>query len=219
MIALISINSPEYRELAELTWHQNKVSYCKRHGFFSYSREIESHQKMCFEKFRIAKHVFNTKISGQTIDWVFATGCDSLITDFTNDLSAIVSNSGAASLIAIADVNSIINGDNFLVRNDATGRFIVDRILELEDTSGTEQEAMINLSVEFPSMFQIVPQRTFNSYNYAIYNAAPETVVDKLGTKGHWHYGDLLIHFPGHGGHPELIIPYVQEWMGKIKYE
>lgn len=219
MIALVSMNSPEYQELADLTWFQNKVPYCKRHNFYAYSRVVDAYDKIGFEKFKMVNSVFHHKINGKDrIDWVWATGCDTIITNFTNDLSDVLTLAGSASFIVATDVNGI-NADSFLVRNDTIGRFIVERALELEATYDTEQQVIMNLTVEFPSMFKIVPQRTINSYNYDLYSTVPEHRIDKLGTNGHWQYGDLLIHFPGYSNHSEIIIPFVKDYITKVKYE
>lgn len=219
MIALVSTNSTEYQELADITWHQNKAVYCQRHNFYAYSKIVEPHAKIGFEKFRLAQSAFQHKINGtERIDWVWATGTDSLVTDFTNDLSELLASAGTASLLVSTDINGV-NADSFLVRNDPTGRFIVERTLELEPSYDTEQHVIDDLLLEFPSMFKILPQRTINSYNYDLYSSAPEHRLDKLGTNGHWQYGDLLIHWPGFSGNPEMRVEFAKEWMGKIKYE
>lgn len=216
MIALVSMNSPEYQEIADITWHKNKVPYCERHGFYAYARVIEAYAKIGFEKFKMAQFVFNHKIKGERIDWVWATGCDSLVTDFTNDLSGVINTN--KSFIVATDINGI-NADSFFVKNDVTGRFIVERALELESVYDTEQHVIDDLIIEYPSMFQIVPQRVLNSYNYDIYGTPEELRKDKLGTHGQWRYGDLLIHWPGFNANPEMRVAWAQEWLGKIKYE
>lgn len=208
-IALVSMNSLEYQELADITWLQNKVPYCERHGFGFYRSIVLPHAKIGFEKLRVVKSAF-----AEGFDWVWATGCDSMVTDFTNDLSKIIDTH--RSCIIATDINGI-NADSFLVKNDPTGRFIIDRCLELEERYDTEQHVIMDLTIEFPSMFHIVPQRTINSYNYDLYSTPEELRFDELGTQGDWQYGDLLIHWPGFMNNPEMRVKFAKAMLDQIK--
>lgn len=211
-IALVGVHTTFYAELASLTWDQNKKLFCKRHGFIGEDRLLTEYNvnNICFDKMRLVLEYF-----ANGADWVWATGTDSMVTDFTNNLSAILKTE--ASFIVASDRNSI-NADSFLVKNNVFGRQIMDFVLSRESTAA-EQQAVIDAFNEVPpGTMQLVPQRLINSYNYDLY-PCPQDRFDKLGTDGHWQYGDLLIHWPGYSSRPDLRCEWARAYMNRIKYE
>jgi hypothetical protein len=210
-VALVGVHSLLYSELAELTWDQNKKLYCERYGFFGEDRLIDLDKRspnIAFDKIRLCLEYFN-----RGAEWIWATGTDSLITDFTNDLSLILDTK--ASFIVASDRNGI-NADSFFVKNDNQGKLILDFILSKEEL-GAEQQAIIDaFGITVPGVMSLVPQRVMNSYNYELYPNS-EDRQDKLGTDGHWQYGDLLIHWPGFSSRPDLRCEWAKQYMHKIK--
>lgn len=222
MIALACVYTEPFTELSRLTGDENKLLYCDRHDFSWNNKFIASYDKIGFEKIRLVKDIlpFN--------EWVWCTGTDSLITNFTNNLSELTNTD--ASFIITSDRNGI-NADSFLIKNDAVGRFIIDWSLENEHWLASEQEGFARLFGQLePTMLgwrhvegglaptiKMVPQRAMNSYNYNLY-PNPEESFDKLGTDGNWQEGDLLIHWPGFADNPELRVGWAREYMQRIKY-
>lgn len=214
MIALVGVHSPEYQALADLTWGQNKALYCRRHGFIGEDKLTEIHPKFSFEKFLLAKNYFTYA----DVEWVWGTGTDSMITDFTNDLSALTATN--ASFLVATDRNGI-NADSFLIRNSIKGNHVLQWLLQRMEDHLDEQAAINSLfcSNAFePGVLEIVPQRAINSYNYNLY-PNPEDRFDKLGNDGQWQYGDLLIHWPGFTANPERRVVWAKEYLNKVKYE
>lgn len=208
MVALVSMHSPEFKELAALTG-ANKKEYCEKHNFIWHDEEVGSYFSS-FIKFTIIKKMLN---DNPAIEWVWFTGADSLITDFTNDLSTIVGGEKRPLLIA-TDRNGI-NADSFLVRNSVEGQWLLNWFLFNENLFDSEQAAIVAVSEQMPLLINILPQRIINSYNYDLYGYPR---LDKLGTDGHWQYGDLLIHWPGFTDNIEMRISFVNEWLPQIKY-
>ena len=213
-VALVGVHTLEYAELADLTWTQNKELYCKRHGFVGEDRLIplelvSKWGNIAFDKMRLVLEYFD-----KGAEWVWATGTDSLITDFTNDLSSIIETK--ASFVVASDCNSV-NADSFLVKNDVDGRRMINYILSREPT-GAEQYAIGELfRLNNPGKVQMVPQRVLNSYNYDLYSRVGKDRLDQLGTDGHWQYGDLLIHWPGFGSEPQRRCEWARQYMNQIK--
>ena len=214
MFTLVSIHSPEYRELSDLTWNKNKALFCDEHRLGGWCKEIPFSPKMCFNKFKMARGIFKRYPHTR---WVWATGCDSMITNFKNDLRDIVANTEASLLVA-TDRNGI-NADSFFIKNSDAGLGIIAQILELEPSVNEEQSAIIKLSSDnrFTGHISIRPQREFNSYNYDLY-PSPEQRFDKLGTDGHWQPGDLLIHWPGFADNVKMRIGWAKEYINKVIY-
>lgn len=210
-IGLVSLHSPEYSQLAQLTWHENKLLYCTVHGYLSLNEVLPFDPKMCFGKFRQAKQLFDAGA-----DYVWATGCDSLITNFTKTIEEIVSEHSAASFLITTDRNGI-NADSFIIKNDKIGNAMINWMALVGGAVYSDEQAAINAYIgsSVPGSMQILPQRAINSYNYNLY-PSPEARFDKLGTDGQWRPGDLLIHWPGFADNPEMRIGWAHEYKKMI---
>lgn len=183
-----------YAPLGDLTWYKNKAKYCEKHGYiphvYVYNNSSVPHGFMKMFHLR--------EILRDNIDWVWATGCDSMITNMTCKLEDIIDEK--YHLIIGTDQNGL-NADSFIIRNSEEGRYYVDYIIAgvdiYRDHPWAEQQAMIDCFDKFKDITKLVPQRTFNSYNYDFYPQCPKPNLDKLGTDGNWQEGDFLIHWPG----------------------
>lgn len=195
-ICVTSINFNNYTVLSNLTW-PNKVEYAERHGYSSFHKKDRFYGGgLClgFEKIGYIRDL----LDDPAIDWVFFLGCDTLITNMTVKLEDIIEKYGKThSFIVGADVNGI-NMDAFLVKNDKNGKEIMKRVWdarhELNGVWCYEQKWFWDNHKNYTEIIKVVPQRTFNSYDYKLYK---HNFIDKTGSDGRWIPGDFVIHWPG----------------------
>ena len=189
-----------YCALGNWTWTDNKRFYAEKHGYEPlckiYAKGDMPHG---FEKLFYILEIFSTH---KDIEWLWFTGCDSMITNMTIKLEDIIEKfaDDKTHLIISKDYRDI-NADSFLIRNSEAGRnyinFIFDQLDKYRNHNWLEQQAMIDHATQYSPIISYVPQRTFNSYNYDLYPDCPPPHVDKLGCDGNWKFGDFLIHWPG----------------------
>lgn len=195
MIALQCSYDIGYSRLGDLTWYKNKYKYCQKHD---YSPELHVYRNPPMSHGYMKIFHLREILKTPKIEWVWATGCDSMITNMTVKLESIIDEN--YHLIIATDQNGL-NADSFLIRNSEEGRYYIDYIISglsiYDKHHWAEQQAMIDCAKKFEKITKIVPQRTFNSYNYDFYPQCPKPNLDKLGTDGNWQEGDFLIHWPG----------------------
>lgn len=193
-IAIVSLNDINYQPLADLTWSQNKVEYAERHEY-AYACKTEGFYGVGvgFEKIWFLRDMLTEY---PDIEWLWWTGCDTLVTNMTTKLEDRVDNN--YHFIIATDCNGI-NADSFFIRNSPEGRAYIDMIIsrhmQYQSHVWAEQQCIIESLEEFKDIIKVVPQRDINAYDYGLY---PECIpLDKSGNDGQWKEGDLLIHWPG----------------------
>ena len=218
MIMVASIHDENYQELAKLTFEQNKKLYCARHNYPLIAKvgDFSSDYPIHFDKMSLILDAFE---ENQEIIWAYWLDCDALITNLEVRLESIIDDN--YHIIIATDWNGLNTG-SFLVKNSIEGKnwlkFIYEqRFIELyQDHPWHEQLAIINHFQEFSHLFKIVPQRTFNSYDFDFYQLLSGTDYprfDKLGTNGQWKEGDFVVHFPGLQNND--IIKYIKNYLEK----
>ena len=195
MYAITSLNDEKYQPLADLTWSKNKKLYCERHGYAGhqwtsgYDKSIPGG----FERMRLMRELM---IEHPEYEWVWWTGCDAMITNFTIRIEDKVI--PEYDLIIATDCNEI-NNDSFLIKNSEWSKNYLKQIVELEPKYRKhffyEQQAMIDTYAEHKEKIKIVPQRYLNAYKNDLY--PHQLPYDCLGNDGTWQKGDWLIHWPG----------------------
>lgn len=191
--ALVSLNDDAYQPLAKFTW-TNKIEYAERHNYSYACKNYDFYGVgIGFEKIWFIRDMMQTY---SDIDWFWWTGCDTLVTNMTTGLDTIADPN--YHFIIATDCNGI-NADSFLVRNSPQGQEYIEMIInnhsKYVNHSWAEQQCIIDSQQQYKEWIKIVPQRTFNSYDYSLY---PEcTPIDQYGNNGQWQPGDLLIHWPG----------------------
>lgn len=217
MFGMISHNDKGYQKLADLTWHENKEEYASMHGYGMYARTDNFQTTRPdglmsgFEKVYIARDVLT---DNKDFEWVWWTGTDSMITNFSTKIEDRIDNN--YHFIICADNNGI-NTDSMLFRNTPECLDFIDKILametELKDNWDTEQRAISyllgfpgtaepgwptgkNLVIdnEYKNIVKLVPQRYMNSFNYKLYHYTDHR--DKFLVNGNWSFGDWLVHWP-----------------------
>ena len=219
-VAIVSCHNPNYQILADLTWDKNKRLYAERYG---YSAEVKVWNSRGippgWEKMIHVKELFTDPT--KKIDWAWVTGCDSLITNFDKPITDIIDNN--YHFIIAEDINEM-NADSFLIRNSPEGNQYLDALIEKsfeveymnqppQGHGRFEQGAMVDTYEKWKHLIKVVPQRTFNSYDYSYLPWQPPQ-LDKTGHHGNWMQGDLLIHFPAMTLHRR--IKYVEHYMNCI---
>jgi hypothetical protein len=192
MHRLISFHNDDYEPLAQVTWYNNKIPYCERHGYSHY-----------FEKYvpgndgQIQKIAMILKqLEDPEVEWVWWTGCDVLITNWNTRIEDKIDNN--YHVIMSTDCNGF-NADSILTRNSEESKQYWKHVLEITKTLSWhwegEQKAIKDTYPEYSHLFKVVPQREMNAYNYAIWGGVyPST--DYLNTDGNWQQGDWVIHWP-----------------------
>lgn len=195
MYAVVSLNDEKYQPLADLTWNQNKQQYCEKHGYIgiNWTSGFDKNMKGGFERCRLIKELFE---SNKELEWVWWTGCDSMITNFDVKIEDKVLPD--CDLIIATDCNEI-NNDSFLIKNTEWSKKwlqdIYDGFSKYKNTMFLEQQAMIDSYPDNKDKIKIVPQRYLNAYRNDLY--PHQSKYDLLGTDGTWQHGDWLIHWPG----------------------
>jgi hypothetical protein len=196
-IVLASLHDQAYQPLGDITWTQNKIPYADLHEY-AYCCKTDNFYggvSLGFEKILFIRDLLNTYTE---IDWIWWTGCDAMITNFTIKVEERVDNQ--YHFIIATDCNGV-NADSFFVRNSPEGKGFIDHIIGkmplYKDHGWQEQQIIIDSLEEFKSIIKLVPQKLINAYDYKLY---PECQpVDKLGENGQWMPGDFLIQWPGTG--------------------
>lgn len=195
MYAVVSLNTDNYKPLADLTWEQNKKEYCERHGYLGINWNSGFDQSIPggFERCRLIRELM---IDRPDVEWVWWTGCDAMITNHTIKIEdKIVPD---CDLIIATDCNEI-NNDSFLIKNSDWSKNWLKEIREsypkYKNAIYLEQSAMIDSVPANRDHIKIVPQRHLNAYMNELY--PHQSRNDLLGNDGTWQKGDWLVHWPG----------------------
>lgn len=195
MYAVVSLNDAKYQPLADLTWNQNKKLYCERHGYVGINKTdgFVGNISIGFEKIHF---ILNLMKDRSDIEWIWWTGTDAMITNFTIKIEDKII--PEYDLILATDCNDI-NNDSFLIKNSEWSKNYMQTIADLEPKYKKhffyEQQAMIDTYADNKDKIKIVPQRYLNAYKNDLY--PHQLPYDCLGNDGTWQKGDWLIHWPG----------------------
>lgn len=199
------MHSEEYAELAKITIWGNKAEYVAR---WDYDLQVDTKPRpeydvptghsggLSWNRIATLLHLAKSGL----YDWLYAVGCDTLITNLTIPLESFIIETPWAHFIIAVDCYHF-NADSFLVRCSPEGIAFLEAILarfeEYKLHPWVEQEVMIQLLPEFRRIISILPQRRLNSYDYSLYSEPiHKLATDCLGHSGQWQPGDFLIHWP-----------------------
>lgn len=197
---MVTLNDEAYEPLADITFHKNKVEYCKRHGYEAIQKNSGFKlDHLGFEKIQFISDLFEER---PDLDWVHWSGTDVLVTNFNQRLENIID--ATYHMIVCFDGNGM-NVDSFLIKNSRVGRGLMKLILDVRPKYMNhywyEQQALIDYFFQAPLARDIIkplPQRVMNSYIYDLYpewQNRPHT--DHTGNDGDWQPGDFMLHLPG----------------------
>ena len=189
-ISLVTLYDQNYKELTDITVVDDKIPYCHRHGYNFHACTSDFDWGFGFTKVQFIIDLFKE----YGYEWIYWSGTDTLIMNHSIKLESIIDND--YHFIVSKDCHDI-NADSFLIRNSKEGisylEFIMSQYEAYKGDCWLEQRVMIhNENVEpWKSYTKIVPQRTFNSYLYELYNRDPKS------EPGQFKEGDFLLHLPG----------------------
>lgn len=213
-LAMVTQNDLAYDPLAQITFYQNKLQYCQRHGYEAFYRNSGFvYEHLGFERIRWMCELLESR---PDLDWIHWSGTDTLITNFNHKLEDIVDET--YHIIICGDCFAI-NNDSFLIRNTRVGVGLLKWILSVHDTYikhyWFEQQAMIDFYQSAPlakDIIKVIPQRVMNSYLYDLYPTQP--CVDITGNDGNWQPGDFILHLPATS--LEKRIEIMTEYLRKV---
>lgn len=213
-IAMITLNDEKFEPLAQITFYQNKLQYCQKHGYQALHKTSNfKYDHLGFEKINFVCEVLE---QNPDIEWVHWSGTDTLVTNFNIKLEDIIDES--YHVIICGDCFSL-NSDSFFVRNTRVGIGFMKWILSVHDTYMKhywyEQQAMIDFYFQAPlakDIIKLIPQRVMNSYLYYLYPTQPQ--VDITGNDGNWQHGDFMLHLPATS--LEKRIEMMTDFLGKV---
>ena len=199
MIAIVSMYNEAYKPLAEITIDQNISKYAEYHkyNFHCKNDEFSTEYIMYFEK---PKLMLDAMVSN--VEWVWWIDVDALVTNFHTKLESIIDDRYD---IIISTDGGGINCGSFLVKNSPKGRAWLEMIYSnrmvtrYATDKWPEQLVIHDTARNYTDIMKIVPQKTFNSYYYKVYEGVVDGVIetDRLGNNGLWTPGDFVLHMPG----------------------
>lgn len=211
-IAIVSLFNDRHKDLAQLTWYDNKVLYAEKHGYRAIPKTSNfSVEQVHFDKF---VHILDVMNNNHDIDWIWWLDNDAMVTNFDIRIEDIVDDN--YHIIMPTDI-AALNTGSFIVKNSVQSRewleFLLSKKREyINDKKWFEQQAVIDFYPKFQHLFKIVPQQWLNSYDYKMYNVDS---TDLLGYDGQWYPGDFVIHWPGLNN--ELRVKLAQEYKKLIQ--
>jgi len=190
MIGIATLHNDNYRQLASLTYDNNKVPYCEQHSYKHFAMTDGWSDNIYFDSIRYMIEVLE---GNPDIEWLWWLDCDALITNYTKKLEDVIDND--YHVVMTKDVNGL-NAGSFLVRNSSEGLAWLKMIMsykpayDQERWALAEQAVMVKEYDNYKDIIKLIPQREINSYMYELY---PE-----VGhyTSGQWHVGDFVLHIP-----------------------
>jgi hypothetical protein len=194
--ALATIHDDNYKDLAEITWYNNRELYANRHGYKKIAKtDGFDNMNIGFAKIKLLLDIFTQNTSVDAIHW---SGTDTMITNWSIPLSEFIYDNYHVTIAT--DFNGI-QSDSFLVRNTMEGRawlsMILDNMQSYLSHPFLEQGVMMETYHQYQHIIKVVPQRFLNSYHYPLYySKGARNNQDKLGFNGQWYIGDFLIHAP-----------------------
>ena len=194
--AIVTLHTGEtYKQLADITWHKNRLLYAKQHGYGAIAKtDGFNGMNLGFAKVALLLEVLDSN-QYDVLHW---SGTDTLITNFSIPLTTFLYDNYHVTIAT--DFNGI-QSDSFVVRNTPEGRGwlqnIMDKMPQYLNHPFLEQGVMMESYQQYQNVVKIVPQRFLNSYYYSLYrNKGARDNNDKMGLSGQWEMGDFLLHAP-----------------------
>lgn len=193
-ILIVTHYKPNYFELSKLT-DASKRKYASKHGY-DFHPVIGDYYGwgFDFQRIKIVYDMLFTQILGKKYDYVWWTGCDTMVINYTKKLESIIEKYGGDFIIS-KDINGL-NNDSVLYKNTEWTKkwleFIMSKEPDYRHDCWESQRVMQHFAEtdDWKSGVSIIPPNEFNSYFYSEYKW-PDT------TPGDVRKGDLLLHLPG----------------------
>lgn len=193
-ICVTSINTSSYEELAEKTWHQNKVLYAQKHGYDTFQKNSDfKGVQFGFEKILYLIELLKRKEH----EYIFYSDCDSMITNFEQKVENII-NIADRHIYVTADCYGLNFGVMILKNSEESLRyleFIWSKYDRYKDYGFFEQQVGMDYQKQFIDIMIILPQRVMNSYlSSELYPS--QRLIDATGNTVDYQEGDFMVHWP-----------------------
>ena len=214
--AIVTAFNEAYKPLADISWEQNKKPYAAKWGYDALAKTDNFQFTPRDISYERSNYIADLLESGK-YDWIYACGCDTMITNFNIRLEDLIDND--YDFIIATDCFNI-NNDSFLARATPNTiewlRHVYSLREQYADSKWFDQSAMIDTIGMMGDRIKIVPQRTINSYDYDQYPGSIPHIYKKdlLGNDGQWQPGDFLIHWPGITN--DRRIPLAQQMLTQV---
>lgn len=201
--------SEEYSKLASVTVYSVLQDYCALHGYTmlvqtAFDKKWEAAGHAGGRTWARLDYTLGIMRSGQ-FSWVWVLGVDAMVTNFRIRLEDIADPD--YFLVIAADCAAPVQADSMLFKCCPESMAYIKDVLAGFDTLKSdvwvENRRMIDLLPKYRAGIKIVPQRTMNSYDYALFPQWPEK-RDVFGCDGQWAPGDFVIHYPSLDGNVRL---------------
>ena len=186
-IALVTIHTPNYHEMADLTF-PGKQEYAKKHGYQLFAKtENFSERHIGMEKCWYMEILMK---ENPDVDWFWWSGTDGLITNHTIKLESIIDTD--FDFIVTKDDNGIC-ADSFLIKNSTIGREYIAHLQEPNQWATEQANMWLDEAIpKWRSITKYLPQHIMNSYDTAFYPG--NKGLDVFGFRCNWQPGDFLLH-------------------------
>jgi len=203
--AVVTTHDDNYKIMADLTWHQNRVMYAAKMGYGALAKTTGFSQPIIgWEKIAWCLEIFNHS----DYELLHFSGTDTMITNWHIPLTEFVYDSFDVTMAT--DFNGI-QIDSFVIRKTPRARAWLEMIMQKQQDYSRhpffEQGVVMESYQNYRDLIKIVPQRYLNAYHYPLYrNKGARNNLDALGFSGQWHKGDFLIHCPDHPLHVRMSL-------------
>jgi predicted O-methyltransferase YrrM len=193
--ALVTIHDNNYKDLADITWEQNKREYAELHKYDLIAKTSGfGDMPIGFEKIALLRKIMD---EGKH-DVLYWSGTDVMITNYCIPLTEFVY---PQHHVVISNDFNGINADSFVIRNTMEGRawldMIMSRMEEYRNHPYVEQGVMMDTQASMSHVVKVLPQRYLNAYYLPLYHQkGAKDDLDSLGYGGNWRVGDFCLHAP-----------------------
>jgi len=204
---MVTAHNENYKELAELTYTQNKVLYCQKYGYPLFVNTTNFREGIA-ANFDKIYYILSVLENNPDIDWVWWLDTDALITNFNHTIEEFCDDNyhcviGAETYDWKLDG---INNGSFFIKNSVESHDMLKEIIKEEpnhlDHPWTDQGSMITVLNKYQHFNDITKQvrmREFNSLDYEYWDAQgwKNHSIPGRFENSQWQHGDFVIHWCG----------------------
>lgn len=205
---MVTAHNENYKELADLTYAQNKVLYCQKYGYPLFVKTTNFREGIAanFDKIHYLLEILENNSS---IEWLWWLDTDALITNFNKTIEEFCDDK--YHCVIGCEVHewqlTEINNGSFFIRNSIEARELLREIINEESNHlehpWTDQGSMstvFNNQLKYRLMTKFVMCRAFNSLDYSYWDKQGWTNMSNPGRVegGQWHHGDFVMHWAGY---------------------
>jgi FkbM family methyltransferase len=214
-ITVVATYDDNYKEMAEITIHDNFKKYCEIHGFDLHVDRMESRDEKRVPQWHKIKLLIDLLKKNKS-DWFFFIDADCLFMNFSKDLSSFIDNDyililpeteGAPDfeLTGTHGINNLLSAQ-MLVKNSPKSLEFFEKVWEASewpegmDINEFDHEMrQIRILVgmdEWKNSVKVLEQKSLNSFWY-VNNPHMHIYFPNINQNG-WYPGDFIVHVVGY---------------------